>query len=61
MASLVAGCVFTSLGRTHELAGEVRGLWAGAGEITVRVTSERETFLTSQSRNGEIAFTRGLP
>ncbi|MBK7534212.1 MAG: hypothetical protein IPI49_02350 [Myxococcales bacterium] len=61
VASLVAGCVFTSLGRTHELAGEVRGLWAGAGEITVRVTSERETFLTSQSRNGEIAFTRGLP
>lgn len=60
LVGALAGC-FTSLQRTQELAGEVRGLWDGAGEVVVRVTSERGSFVTSQSRNGEIAFARSLP
>lgn len=56
----LSGC-FTSLQRTQELAGEVRGLWDGAGEVVVQVSSERGSFVTSQSRNGEIAFARSLP
>ena len=61
LAALLNGCMFTSLSRTHELSGEVRGLWTGAGDVTLRVTTDRESFLTSQSRNGEIAFARELP
>lgn len=54
------GC-FTSLQRTQELTGEVRGLWDGAGEVVVQVSSGRGSFVTEQSRNGEIAFTQSLP
>lgn len=60
LVTLLGGC-FTSLQRTQELAGEVRGLWDGAGEVVVRVSSERGSFVTAQSRNGEIAFARSLP
>lgn len=60
VVSGLLGC-FTSLQRTQELAGEVRGLWDGAGEVVVQVSSERGSFVTAQSRNGEIAFAQNLP